>query len=84
MSRNAADLRTSLRKMFHDLRSPLGPVIGFAQLMRDGKAGPLTEQQGEFLDNILESSRQLLTIIEEAQHEIPAALGELEEGHEER
>jgi two-component system, NtrC family, sensor kinase len=79
-----ADIRASLLKMFHDLRSPLGPVIGFAQLLRDGKAGPLTDQQSEFLDDILKSSRQLLATIEEAQREMVAAFGKVDEGHEEQ
>lgn len=75
MTHSTADLRASLHKMFHDLRSPVGPVIGFAQVLRDGNAGPLTDQQREFLDDILKSSRQLLAIIEEAQREIAATLG---------
>lgn len=75
MSHSTADLRASLHKMFHDLRSPLGPVIGFAQVLRDGKAGPLTDQQREFLDDILTSSRQLIGIIDEAQREVAAMLG---------
>jgi two-component system NtrC family sensor kinase len=70
--------------MFHDLRSPLGPVIGFAQVLRDGKAGPLTDQQREFLDDILKSSRELLAVIEEAQSEMVAAFGKVDEEHEER
>ncbi|HXM19564.1 MAG TPA: histidine kinase dimerization/phospho-acceptor domain-containing protein [Candidatus Tumulicola sp.] len=78
MSHSTADLRASLHKMFHDLRSPLGPVIGFAQLLRDGKAGPLTDQQREFLDDILKSGRQLLATIEETQREVIATLGPVE------
>jgi signal transduction histidine kinase len=78
VSHSTANLRASVRKMFHDLRSPLGPVIGFAQLLRDGKAGPLTDQQREFLDDILTSSRQMVGIIEEAQREIAAMLDPVE------
>lgn len=79
-----ADIQASMDKMFHDLRSPLGPVIGFAQLLRDGQAGPLTDQQREFLDDILTSSRQLLSVIEESQREMVAAFGNVDEEHEER
>jgi protein-histidine pros-kinase len=49
--------------MSHELRTPLNAILGFAQLLRDGKAGRLTEQQREFLDDILSSSRHLLRII---------------------
>jgi PAS domain S-box-containing protein len=52
-----------LANMSHELRTPLNAVIGFSQLLHDGKAGPLTATQSEFLGDVLESSRHLLQLI---------------------
>jgi len=54
------------RRLVHDLRTPLNGILGFAALIRDGKAGPVTEMQREFLDDILESARQLARLVDEA------------------
>jgi signal transduction histidine kinase len=47
----------------YELRSPLTNIIGFAQLLEDGTAGPLTDKQSEYLDYISSSSSVLLAII---------------------
>jgi signal transduction histidine kinase len=52
-----------LANMSHELRTPLNGIIGFSELLYDGKAGPLNEQQREFLNDILGSSRHLLQLI---------------------
>ncbi|HUF41397.1 MAG TPA: response regulator [Verrucomicrobiae bacterium] len=52
-----------LANMSHELRTPLNAVIGFAQLMRDGKAGPVSPQHREYLGDILDSGRRLLELI---------------------
>jgi PAS domain S-box-containing protein len=52
-----------LANMSHELRTPLNAVIGFAELMHSGKVGPLSEQQAEYLGDILVSSRHLLHLI---------------------
>ena len=52
-----------LANMSHELRTPLNAVTGFAQLLADGKAGPLTATQAEFVADILTSSRHLLRIL---------------------
>jgi signal transduction histidine kinase len=49
--------------MSHELRTPLNSVIGFAQLMATGKAGPIAEHHKEYLGDILTSSRHLLQLI---------------------
>jgi signal transduction histidine kinase len=49
--------------MSHELRTPLNAIIGFAELMHSGKVGPLSEQQAEYLGDILVSSRHLLHLI---------------------
>jgi PAS domain S-box-containing protein len=53
-----------LANMSHELRTPLNAVIGFAQIMFDGKVGPLAGEHREYLGDILTSSRHLLHLIE--------------------
>src|SRR5205085_9025383 len=52
-----------LANMSHELRTPLNAILGFTQLLHEGEVGPLTEQQSEFLGNVLTSSRHLLRLI---------------------
>lgn len=52
-----------LANMSHELRTPLNGIIGFAEVMREGHGGPVTEAHEEFLDDILLSSRHLLRLI---------------------
>lgn len=52
-----------LANMSHELRSPLNGIIGFAELMHLGKVGPVSEEQKEYLGDILLSSRHLLQLI---------------------
>lgn len=52
-----------LAHMSHELRTPLNSIIGFASLIQSAKAGPLTDEQQEFLGHILASSRHLLELI---------------------
>ncbi|MDX1593593.1 MAG: ATP-binding protein [Gammaproteobacteria bacterium] len=54
-----------LANMSHELRTPLNSIIGFSQALGQGLAGPVTEDQKEYLDDILESGRHLLGIINE-------------------
>jgi len=52
-----------LANMSHELRTPLNAVIGFSEMLYDGKAGPVTPKQQEFLDDILLGARHLLQLI---------------------
>ena len=49
--------------MSHELRTPLNGIIGFSELLADGKGGELTAKQQRFIENILLSSRHLLHLI---------------------
>ncbi len=47
----------------YELRSPLTTVIGFAEMLSAGSAGPLNNKQQEYADLVMRSSRALLAII---------------------
>jgi len=52
-----------LANMSHELRSPLNGIIGFTELLYDGRLGPLPERPREFLDRIHSSAGHLLQLI---------------------
>lgn len=52
-----------LANMSHELRTPLHTIIGFSELIRSRKAGPLGERQVEYLDDVINSARHLLSLI---------------------
>jgi signal transduction histidine kinase len=52
-----------LANMSHELRTPLNGVIGFAELMHDGKVGPVSPNHREYLGDILGSAKHLLQLI---------------------
>lgn len=49
--------------MGHELRTPLNSIIGFTELLLDGLAGPLTEDQRRYAQIIHGSGQQLLQLI---------------------
>src|SRR5262245_2631895 len=49
--------------MSHELRTPLNAVIGFSEVLADGMFGEINEKQAEYLRDILESGRHLLSLI---------------------
>ena len=52
-----------LANMSHELRTPLNGIIGFSELMSHGKAGPVSEVQREYLEDVLSSARHLHELI---------------------
>jgi len=52
-----------LATMSHEIRTPLSHIIGFIELAADKSAGDLNEEQEKNLNLALESSRQLLSLI---------------------
>jgi two-component system, NarL family, sensor histidine kinase BarA len=52
-----------LATMSHELRTPLTSVIGYAEMMAEGLAGPVTCDQKEYLTTILGKADQLLGLI---------------------
>jgi signal transduction histidine kinase len=52
-----------LANMSHELRTPLNGIIGFTQLIHDGKVGPVAPEHKEYLGDVLTSARHLLQLI---------------------
>ena len=52
-----------LANMSHELRTPLIHIIGFTELVVDKNLGDLNAQQEEYLNDVLESSHHLLSLI---------------------
>ena len=49
--------------MSHELRTPLNAIIGFSEVLADRMFGELTPKQEEYLKDIVESGRHLLSLI---------------------
>jgi signal transduction histidine kinase len=52
-----------LATMSHELRTPLTSVIGYAEMIAEGLAGPVTDEQRDYLTTILGKADQLLGLI---------------------
>ncbi|HEX3726661.1 MAG TPA: histidine kinase dimerization/phospho-acceptor domain-containing protein, partial [Pirellulales bacterium] len=52
-----------LANMSHELRTPLNAVIGFADVLTERVAGPLTDDQFQYVTDILESGQHLLSLV---------------------
>jgi signal transduction histidine kinase len=54
-----------LASMSHELRTPLQAALGFAQLMRSGLYGPVTDEQAEVLARVERSQTHLARLIDD-------------------
>ncbi|MBI3630550.1 MAG: GAF domain-containing protein [Candidatus Rokubacteria bacterium] len=52
-----------LANMSHELRTPLNAVIGFSEVLLERMFGGLNDKQAEYLQDILDSGRHLLSLI---------------------
>ncbi len=52
-----------LANMSHELRTPLNSIIGFSEILEDGIAGPIADNQKELANDISTSGRHLLSLI---------------------
>jgi signal transduction histidine kinase len=52
-----------LANMSHELRTPLNAIIGFSEVLIDKMFGELNEKQADYLKDIHESGRHLLSLI---------------------
>jgi PAS domain S-box-containing protein len=74
----AANLAKSqfLANMSHELRTPLNAVIGFSEILADKTFGELNDRQLKYSNNILNSGRHLLQLINDI-----LDLAKVEAGH---
>lgn len=54
-----------LANVSHELRTPLTAIVTYGEVLRDGLLGEINERQGDALESVIGSSRQLLSMIEE-------------------
>lgn len=54
-----------LANVSHELRTPLTAIVTYGEVLCDGLLGELNTRQGEAVQSVIGSSRQLLTMIEE-------------------
>ncbi len=52
-----------LANMSHELRTPLNAIIGFSEVLAERMFGEINDKQAEYLGDILESARHLLSLI---------------------
>jgi two-component system, NarL family, sensor histidine kinase BarA len=53
-----------LATVSHELRTPLTSIIGYGEMLAEGLAGPLNDEQKEFVGTIREKGEQLLELIQ--------------------
>ena len=64
--------------MSHELRTPLNHIIGFTDLVLDKDVGELNEIQEEYLNDVLQSSKHLLSLINDVLDLSKVEAGKLE------
>ena len=52
-----------LANMSHELRTPLNAIIGFSEVLQQRMFGEMNEKQIEYIDDIYESGKHLLSLI---------------------
>jgi PAS domain S-box-containing protein len=65
-----------LANMSHELRTPLNAIIGFSEILSDKTFGDLNERQLKYTNNVLNSGRHLLQLINDI-----LDLAKVEAGH---
>jgi signal transduction histidine kinase len=54
-----------LAVMSHELRTPLNAIVGYAELLHDGVAGPVTDMQREQLARVQLSAHHLVELVDD-------------------
>jgi hypothetical protein len=62
--------------MSHELRTPLNSILGFSQLLKHDSDTPMTQEQQDFIQEILQAGKHLLDLINEV-----LDLAKIESGH---
>ena len=71
-----------LANMSHELRTPLNAIIGFSEILRDGVCGELNKEQIESANDIHESGRHLLQMINDILDLSKVEAGKMELQHD--
>lgn len=50
---------------YYETRTPVTNIIGLAELIKDPRVGELNPKQAEYLEDVLDSARTLLSIIDD-------------------
>jgi CheY-like chemotaxis protein len=66
-NRHTAEL---LANLSHELRTPLSTIIGFAELLHDDKVGATSARHKEYLGDILQSSHELVQLIDDVRGDL--------------
>ena len=62
----ADNLKTEfVKRVSYELRTPLNSILGFAELLRAGTAGPLSPRQSEYADAVVAASQTLRDLIDD-------------------
>jgi signal transduction histidine kinase len=72
-----------LATMSHELRTPLNGIIGFSEFLVDGKPGTINAKQKEYLEDILDSGKHLLQLINDVLDLAKVETGKMELNPEE-
>jgi signal transduction histidine kinase len=57
--------REFLGTVSHELRTPLNAILGYSALLRDGMAGPMSDEQTTLLDRVLTNTQNLNVLIDD-------------------
>lgn len=57
-----------LSNINHELKSPLSAIIAFTELLQDEKSGPLNDIQKDYLNEVADSSNELINRVNEIMH----------------
>jgi PAS domain S-box-containing protein len=70
-----------LAHVSHEFRTPLNAILGFSELIRDARFGPVSERYSSYADDIHNSGRHLLSLVNDILDlsKIEAGKGALEE-----
>lgn len=52
-----------INNVTHEVRTPLTAVMGYAEMLMEGLAGPVSDEQEELLGKVLSSSQHLLDVV---------------------
>lgn len=66
-----------LAAMSHEFRTPLNAILGYAQLLDLGIAGPVTQEQQGYIDRLRKSGQHLLGLVDDVLDLSKAEAGQL-------